>query len=108
MIPTPMENLIDNFTTDERMSGFNQTYDSEDENASFHFRHWLKSDEELRVRVYVSEDIDDHTEYISAFIGFLTSYDFELTSEFEEIEDEYADYRGETAYETTVQNPYAP
>lgn len=108
MIPAPMETLIENFTTDERMSGFNQTYDSEDGNASFHFRHWLKSDDELRVRVYVSNELatDNHTEYIDAFVSFLTDYEFEVISEFKEIDDEYAEFRDETAYETTVENPH--
>lgn len=109
MIPTEMQNLIENFVTDEQLSGFNQTYDSADEKASFHFRHWLKSDEELRVRVYVSTSVpaEQHNEYITAFTNFLAQFNFEVVNTFEEIEDDYAEFRDELAYETTVTNPYS-
>lgn len=107
MIPTEMRNLLENFTTDEQFGGFNQTYESTDDNASFHFRHWLKSDDELRVRVYVADSISntEHKNYISEFTAFLSEFGFETVTDFEEIEDEYAEFQDKIAYQTTVTNP---
>lgn len=104
-----MKSLIAGFTEEEQMRGLNDAYEATDGNALFHFRHWVKSQDDLLVRVYVDTSVveGEHSKYITAFREFLESYDFEVQSEFEEIDDGSAEYKGEVAYEAVLGNPYS-